>query len=645
MINISRTFLYSLAAVLTMLCLGSCATQKPSDTSADRPITVIPEPVSMVAGEGSFVLDEKTKIIVPDSRPEYEGVTRYLQSLIGPATGFSLMKETGKPGKGLNLMLSAQRDEELGDEGYHLVVNKKGIHITANTPAGLFYGVQTLMQLLPGEIESSEQTSRQWAVPYVDITDYPRFGWRGIMLDVSRHFFTKEEVKEVIRQMARYKYNRFHWHLTDDQGWRIEIDGLPELTEVGAWRVERYGRFGERRPPEPDEAAPYGGYYTPEDIREVIAFAKDHFIEVMPEVDVPGHSMAAIASYPDLSVTDSTVYVSPGHKFANWLGDGKFVMTEDNTLDPTDENTYNFLDKVFGEIAELFPFEYIHMGGDEAYHGYWERDSAVQVFMQQHDLEDTEALQSYFVGRVNDIIQSKGKKMIGWDEIMYGGLAKGASVMSWQGTKAGIKASQQGVNVVMSPWPMAYLDLYQGDRAVEAPTYSKARLQDIYGWDPVPEGADSAYIMGGQGNIWTEHIPKPSQIEYMAYPRALALSEVLWSPRSERDWKELIPKLEDEFTRLDAAGINYSRSMYDPLVKVSGQASGQLEVELTTEVDGLDIYYTIDGTIPNRYSDAYEKPVVVPEGADRIRLVTYREGQQVGRLISIDREELKRRAR
>ncbi|MFA0964438.1 beta-N-acetylhexosaminidase [Roseivirga sp. BDSF3-8] len=617
----------------------------PATKEGRAPVTVIPEPVSITTYSGSLSMDHTWGIYTKDEEIETDQVATYLQGLLQPATGYEWPLARGNKKEGIHLRLYGQRNEEIGEEGYRLQVTNDGVYIRANTPKGLFYGVQTLMQLLPPEIDSQEVTTINWTLPYVDITDYPRFGWRGIMLDVSRHFYTKEEVKQLISQMARYKYNRFHWHLTDDQGWRVQIEGLPGLTETGAWRVERYGKFGERKPPQAGEPTPYGGYYTPQDIQEVIAYASKHHIEVMPEIDVPGHSMAAIASYPELSVTDSPAYVNPGSKFVNWLGGGKFEMFVDNTLDPTDEATYLFLDKVFGEIARLFPFEYIHMGGDEAYHGYWERDSAVQAFMEAHDLQDGEALQSYFVGRVNNIINSKGKKMIGWDEIMDGGLADGAAVMSWRGTKAGVEASQQGVNVVMSPWPMAYLDLYQGDRAVEPPTYSRARLQDIYSWDPVPEGADPAYILGGQGNIWTEHIPYLSQVHYMAFPRVLALSEVLWSPRQERDWQELIPKIEEEFQRLEKAGINYSRSMYDPIIKVTRQETGERIVELETEIDGLDIYYTIDGTIPGRYASRYQQPITLPEGVDQFRVITYRNGEPIGKLISLDEQELNRRAR
>ena len=283
-------------------------------------------------------------------------------------------------------------------------------------------------------------------------TDYPRFGWRGLMLDVSRNFFSKEDVKQYIDQMARFKYNTFHWHLTDDNGWRIEIKSLPKLTEVGAWRVPRYGQFSERAKPNPGEKATVGGFYTQEDIKEIIQYAADRNITIVPEVDVPGHSMAAIAAYPELSCTkDPNTKVNPGSSFSEWYGDGKFKMLLDNTLNPSDEKVYEFLDKVFTEIAALFPNPYIHVGGDECYKGFWTEDPGCQALMKKMNMKKPEELQSYFMKRVETILKSKGKKLIGWDEILEGGLAPEATVMSWRGIKGGIEAAKLGHDVVMTP--------------------------------------------------------------------------------------------------------------------------------------------------------------------------------------------------
>ena len=608
--------------------------------------SIIPIPVSLEQGSGEFELTAETTIIIAGENPEISGVADYLSNKIKPATGYGL--ETKNNGStGIILTLLDQTDDEIGDEGYHLSVDPENITIKANKPAGLFYGVQTLLQLLPKDIENDTvQQDVDWDIPAVEITDYPRFGWRGLMLDVSRHFFPKEAVKEFIDDMARYKYNRFHWHLSDDQGWRIEIKSLPKLTEIGAWRVGRHGEWGKREAPKPGEKATYGGYYTHEDIKEVVQYAQDRFIEILPEIDVPGHSMAAIAAYPELSVTeDPSITVNPGSKFSTWHGNGKFTMHVDNSLDPSNEKVYIFLDKVFTEVAALFPFEYIHMGGDEAYKGYWEKDPDNQALMKKMKMENSVELQSYFNKRVNQIIRDKGKKMIGWDEILEGGLPEGATVMSWRGTKGGIEAAHQNAPVVMSPSPMAYLDLYQGDPAVEPPTYSMARLKGSYTWDPVPEGVDSELILGGQGNIWAERLPTKTHVEYMAYPRAFALAEVYWSPKKMKDWESFVSRVEDHFERFDEAEINYAISMYDPIIKVSKNNDGDLVINLSTEVEGLDLHYAFDQGLPNNHFPKYNAPIVVPKGSDLFMVVSYEDGEQAGKLISIPIEDLEKRVK
>lgn len=623
---------------LLFMCINTASSQP-------QEVSIIPIPVSMEMGSGSFLLAEETALIVKGNNAEVIWIANYFANKIEPATGFNLrVSDTAK--KGIIFTILEQPENTLGSEGYNMEVSPENIVIKANQPAGLFYGIQTLLQLLPKEIEGNTLAKKDWNIPAVKITDYPRFGWRGLMLDVSRHFFPKEVVKEFIDDMARYKFNRFHWHLTDDQGWRIEIESLPKLTEVGAWRVERHGQFGTREAPKPGEKATYGGYYTHEDIKEVIQYAKDRFIEILPEIDVPGHSMAAIAAYPELSVTeDANITVNPGSKFSTWHGNGKFTMHIDNSLDPSKEEVYTFLDKVFTEVAALFPFEYIHMGGDEAFKGFWEKDPDNQALMKKMNMKDSDDLQSYFNKRVNKIIQSKGKKMIGWDEILEGGLPEGAAVMSWRGTKGGIEAAHQKAPVVMSPAPMAYLDLYQGDPSIEPPTYSMARLKDSYSWNPVPEGVDSRYILGGQGNIWTEHIPSKTQIEYMAYPRAFALAEVYWSPQQKKEWNSFVNRVEEHFERFDEGKLNYSQSMYDPIIKVSKDKSGNLVIDLTTELKDLDIHYTLDQTIPSQYLPKYENPITVPKGAQLFRVATFKDGKQMGKLISIPIEDLEKRVK
>jgi hexosaminidase len=609
-------------------------------------ISIIPAPVSLKQEAGHFLLTNSTTISVPAKQPELASIAKYFAEKVKPATGYILTTVEAKPAS-IVLTLNAKPDSRLGQEGYTLHTEAGKVDITANTAAGIFYGVQTLLQLLPVEILSSSLIQDvEWKAPSVTILDYPRFTWRGQMFDVSRHFFSKEYVKRYIDRMASYKLNRFHWHLTDDNGWRIEIKSLPRLTSVGAWRVPRVGTFGSNDAPKPGEPATYGGYYTQADIKEIVQYAKERYIEVLPEIDVPGHSMAALASYPELSVTnDTTLKVNPGSSFSTWFGNGKFEMHLDNTLDPTDEKVYQFLDKVFTEVAALFPFEYIHMGGDECYKGFWERDKNVQAFMKKNNLKNGEELQSYFVKRVGKIIQSKKKKMMGWDEILEGGIAPGAAVMSWRGTKGGIEASHLKHPVVMSPAPVYYLDMYQGERSIEPPVYNSARLKEVYTFDLVPAEMDSAYVLGAQGNLWTEQIPTEPQVEYMTYPRALAMAESFWTPEKQKDWNSFVPRVEHHFKRMDIARINYAQSIYDAIVTVRKNASGKLIVELATEVPGLDIYYTVDNSIPNQYYPKYNSPIEYPAGADNLRVITFRKGEPVGRLISLKTEDLEKRVK
>jgi hexosaminidase len=514
--------------------------------------------------------------------------------------------------------------------------------LTADSAAGLFYGTQTLLQLFPGEIESNKEVKGiNWQIPEVKIKDQPRFGWRGTMLDVSRHFFTKEQVKDFIDNIVKYKFNVFHWHLTDDQGWRVEIKSLPKLTEVGAWRPERLGKWGNTPKPSPSEPKTYGGFYTQEDIREVIQYAKDRFVEIIPEVDVPGHSLATVAAYPELSCTDGTYYVSVGDKIMNWHSKG-FSALIDNTLCPANEKVYTFLDKVFTEIAALFPFEYIHMGGDECAKDFWLKSPEIKALMQKENLKDMHEVQSYFVKRVEKIVKSKGKKLIGWDEILEGGLPADATVMSWRGMKGGIQAAKAGHKVVMSPATHVYVDLYQGDPIAEPPTYSMLRLRDSYKFDPLPEGIDQKLILGGQANLWTEQIQNVRHAQYMLWPRGLAVAESIWSPKDKKDWKNFISRVENEFKRMDAAEIKYSRSMYDPIFKASLQGDN-IKLEMETEIQGLDIHYSYDGSNPDQYYPKYTKALILPEDVADVKVVTYRDGVQVGKQINMPVTELNKR--
>jgi hexosaminidase len=463
------------------------------------------------------------------------------------------------------------------------------------------------------------------------------------MLDVSRHFFSKEDVKNYIDQLSRFKYNTLHWHLTDDNGWRVEIKSLPKLTEVGAWRVPRYGSFGQRPAPKKGEAATYGGFYTQNDIKEIIQYAQERNVTILPEIDVPGHSMAAIAAYPELSCTkDPETKVNPGSSFSEWYKDGTFKMLLDNTLNPSDEKVYEFLDKVFTELAAIFPNPYIHVGGDECYKGFWEKDPGCQVLMKKMNMKSSVELQSYFMKRVEGILKSKGKKLIGWDEILEGGLAPEATVMSWRSIKGGIEAAKLGHDVVMTPTTFAYLDYQQGEPTIEAPVYAGLRLKKCYSFNPVPEGVDAKYILGGQGNLWTEQIPHPRYADYMTWPRGFALAEDFWSPDESKNWNDFVHRVEKQMTRFDIAEINYSKAIYDPIINTN-VTGGKMMLDMESEATDVDIFYTLDGTMPDKYSPKYSKPLEIPEGPVTLRVITYRGGNPIGHLIILKPDELKKR--
>ncbi len=622
--------------IMPMLVLAGLVTA----ANAQAPIHLIPQPVSVQAKQGTYQLTRSTSIGYNQvaGKPTADLLARQLNA----PTGFSISPKEGSAGT-IQLMLNATPDAKLGDEGYILNATPKGVTITANKPAGLFYGAQTLTQLLPKEIGSKTAVSTNWAIPSVQITDYPRFGWRGIMLDVSRHFFPKEDVKTFIDQIAKLKYNTLHWHLTDDNGWRIEIKSLPKLTSVGAFRVARSGHFGDRADPKPGEPTPYGGFYTQDDIREIIRYAQDRNVTIVPEIDIPGHSMAALAAYPELSCTKQQVSVNPGTNFADWYGNGTFKMKVENTLNPSDEKVYEFLDKVFTEVAALFPNPYIHAGGDECYKGYWAQDPGCQALMKKLNIHHVEDLQGYFMGRVEKILAAKGKKFLGWDEILEGGISPTATVMSWRGVKGGIEAAQQGHNVVMTPTTFAYLDYNQGDNAVDPPIYATLRTQTSYNYEPVPDGVDAKYILGGQGNLWTEQIPNLRYAEYMMYPRGWALSEVYWSPKEAKNWPDFVKRMETHFDRADVAQVNHSKAVYDAIVKTSMNGD-KLMLNMAGEIPGLDIYYSTDDTMPDQFSTRYTQPVALPDGPITLRVVTYRAGKPIGHLITLSRDELMKRA-
>ena len=603
-------------------------------------INIIPEPYQLTKLQGTYTLP---KIITINAPSTANAIATTLSDKLKTTTGKAVVISKNKP----NIDIQIINDANLGAEGYTLEVNEKGIQLKANTNAGLFFGWQTIQQLLPAAIYSNTlQANTNWTIPYVSIVDKPRFGWRGLMLDVSRHFFTKAEVLTFIDDMARYKFNRFHWHLTDDQGWRIEIKSLPKLTTVGAWRAERKGKWSNITTPAKEEPKTYGGFYTQEEIKEVVAYAKARSIEIIPEIDIPGHSLAMNTAYPFLSTTPNYPFqVNAGDEFMDWDGlNGHVTARIDNSLDPSNETVYEYLDKIFGEIATLFPFEYIHMGGDENAKNNWEKSANVQALMKKEGLKNQNEVQSYFVRRVQKIINSKGKKMMGWDEILEGGLSGNATVMSWRGVKGGIEAAKQGHTVVMSPNDYNYIDFYQGELTAEGKVYRGLRMKTTYSFEPIPEGIDPNLILGNQANQWTEQIFDLRYAQYMTWPRAMAVAETSWSPKEKKNWNSFTKKVEQQFDKLDAAGVRYAKSMYDPIVTTQLNTKGQLLCQMESEVEGLDIYYTINDQMPDNYSEKYTGSFLLPEDVLSLRVISYREGKPIGKFLNIPIESLRKRA-
>lgn len=512
--------------------------------SNQQTIDIIPLPAFVSDGEGSFRISAETEIIVEDQ--SFTRVVEEQAGMLRRSTGFEL----STAGSGSRSLIEVAHDPDIPNEGYVLSTSRRELTIGASTPAGVFYAFQTLRQLLPAEVESATPVAgMDWVVPSVAIEDAPRFPYRGMHLDVGRHFFDVEFVKRYIDLMARFKFNQFHWHLTEDQGWRIEIDAYPRLTEVGAWRTE--SPVDKNLDPYVGDGIRHGGFYTKDEVREIVSYAADRFIAVIPEIELPGHATAALASYPELGCTDQQLDVS-----TTW-------GVHDTIFCPN-ENTFAFLENVLSEVMELFPSPYIHIGGDEVPKRQWEESVQAQAVMERERLVDENELQSWFVQRIERHLSENGRRLIGWDEILEGGLAPDATVMSWRGTDGGIAAARQGHDAIMTPTRYAYFDFYQGDESTEPLAMNWAGftipLDTVYAFEPVPDvltESEARHIIGAQGNVWTEYIQTPEYVEYMAYPRAMALAEVTWSPRDARDWGSFTGRLRSVLTHLDGLGVNY----------------------------------------------------------------------------------------
>lgn len=566
--SIIRSLVFNAPIIFVM---GSCQTG--NKTSPATQVSVIPEPVHTVVRKGNFIINRETVILVDTLTAD---LGKMLNNLLSPAMGYRLeirgsgiagMGDTGNRPPGMEAAandasgpgpvknsVSLQVDPSLDgirSEGYRLMVEKDRIRIEAPAEAGIFYGMQTLRQLLPAAVfRDSVQAGVDWSVPCLEIEDYPRFRWRGMHLDVCRHFMPKDFVKKYIDLMAIHKMNVFHWHLTEDQGWRIEIEKYPGLTEISAWRDETLiGHAGEG-PPKFD-GIPHGGYYSREDVREIVAYAQERFVRVVPEIEMPGHSQAALAAYPELSCTGGPFEVS------------RMWGVHEDVYCAGNEQTFAFLENVLGEVLELFPGEFIHIGGDECAKARWEECPKCQRRIREEGLKDEDELQSYFIRRMEKFLADRGRRLIGWDEILEGGLARNATVMSWRGEEGGIEAAKAGHDVVMAPTSYTYFDYYQADPESEPLAIGGyLPIEKVYSYDPVPDvlsDQEASHILGVQAQVWTEYIPTPEHAEYMAYPRACALAEIAWTPLEKKDYERFTSSLQHHLGRLDALRVNYHK--------------------------------------------------------------------------------------
>ncbi|WP_301921005.1 beta-N-acetylhexosaminidase [Ferruginibacter sp.] len=503
-------------------------------------LNIIPQPVSVKLNRGTFTITNKTVFVVNDAEAgkSADFFNAYLENIYG----FKLAKGSAQPGNYIKLV-TKKNIEKPSSDAYNLVVAPMGVTISGDTYSGIFYGIQTLIQLLPVTKNVSLK------IPAVSIADSPRFIYRGMMLDVGRHFFPVSVVKKYIDYIALHKINYFHWHLTDDQGWRIEIKKYPLLTEVGS---TRNGTIIGHFPGTGNDHIKHSGFYTQDEIREVVKYAADRFITVVPEIEMPGHAEAALTSYP-------------------WLGcpgTGPYKVEEtwgvfNNVFCAGKDSTFQFLQNVLDEVLQLFPGPYIHVGGDECPKNNWKLCPLCQARIKAEGLKDEHGLQSYFIQRMEKYINSKGRKMIGWDEILEGGLAPNATVMSWRGEQGGIDAAKQNHDVIMTPGGWVYFDHAQVQKDDSLTIGGYLPVEKVYGYEPIPKELNTEqakHVLGGQANLWTEYISDPSKIEYMIFPRMSALSEVLWSPKNQRSWILFKPRLKQQFKRYDLWKSSYSKA-------------------------------------------------------------------------------------
>lgn len=598
----------SLLTGLLFLLASCCHTPK----EIVNEYNIIPLPNQLLPKEGRFKLTDKVSVVTADCTPEVQTIADSLITQIQKISGITLQssKQAHSDLPSIRLLTA----EGMSNEGYKLSITPNEIVLTASQPNGFYYGIQTIYQLLPPAIYGKELVKQQdWSLPAVEIEDAPCFPYRGLMLDVCRHFSSIDYIYKFIDMLAMHKMNTFHWHLTDDQGWRIEIKKYPKLTEVGSKRKETLVDFYYVNWPQIFDGKEHGGYYTQEQIKDVVSYAASKYITVIPEIEMPGHAIAALASYPELSCTPDTTYDVTG----TW-GIFKQVYCPK-------EETFQFLEGVLDEVIELFPSSYIHIGGDECPKNAWTYCAHCQSLIKQLALKDDttpntvdgkkhtkeEKLQSYFITRMEKYLNSKGRNIIGWDEILEGGLAPNATVMSWRGVQGGLNAAKAGHDAIMTPSPYAYLDQYQEEPEIAPTTIGGYNtLKKTYSYNPIPEDADETlkeHIIGIQGNIWTEYMQNDERRDYQAFPRAIALAETGWTWTANKNWKSFCQRMVEDFERMDALNVKACRSFFDAYINTRVY-SDTLKVVLESFYPNAKIRYTLDGSTPTAKSPLYTAP-------------------------------------
>lgn len=605
--------------LLMLLVFFGCGTKSGQDKPA-----VIPEPRCMDLQKGHFVFSKETTCAFDNEI--YHDILSDFSDLFGKAAGFTLNVIEDMPSADVCI----QTDTLLPGESYVLSVSPHRIIINASDARGAFYALQTLRQLLPAELESNGVvTGIKWEVPALTIKDEPRFEYRGLMLDVSRYFVPKETVLKVIDAASILKINKFHFHLVDDQGWRLEIRKYPKLTEIGAWRVYREGPFPLRKNPlQPGEPTPVGGFYTQDDIREIVAFAARRQVEVIPEIEMPAHTNSSLAAYPQ--------YMCPSVKHYTAVLPGMGGVNFNTEYCAGNDETYVFLQNILDEVMELFPSKYVHLGGDEANKEAWKTCPKCQKRMRELGITNVEDLQGYFMDRMTKYVQSKGKVALGWDEWTNSKIPEGAVIMAWQGLgEAGYEAAKQGHKFIMTPSQIMYLNYYQGPQWFEPRTYfGNNTLKDIYEYEPI-QPAWTADIVeklwGVQASLWMEFIESPEAVEYMLFPRIAALADIAWTQKGRKDWPWFVQRLDKILDRWDYMGINYAESMYNLDHKITPE-NGVLVLHLSCIRPDVEIRYTLDGSEPLSSSMLYQDSLLISESVT-VKAATFVNGTRKGQVL------------